>query len=184
MLFKKKQADKFDEILRVVDKNGNWTGTYKTRGEIHDNGFYHNNVAVWIINKKNMTILLEHRSPDKTKNPDRWCLVGGHIANDETPSQAAINEVKEEIGIKLKRKEVKFLCITPPVNNAKSFTYHFYFISNKIFNWFKIQKEELTEIRYINYNDWKKLVKHGSDKVAPKWNKYKIAFDLMDQILK
>jgi 8-oxo-dGTP diphosphatase len=33
--------------------------------------------------------------------PNHWDLFGGHLENDETPEQALVREVKEEIGIEL-----------------------------------------------------------------------------------
>jgi len=185
IVFKKniKKADKDNEIIRVLNPNGVWTGTYKTRKYVDDNGVYYANVAVWIINIKNKSVLIEHRSDEKRKNPGKWCLIGGHIAGDETPTLAAINEVKEEIGIKLGVKDVKFLCISNPVGKSKSFTHHFYVILNKPLKYFKIQEEEVTEIRYIKYSDWKKLIKFGSKKVSPHWDKYSKAFKILDVVL-
>jgi len=178
-----KKADKDNEIIRVLDSNGVWTGTYKTRKYVDDNGVYYANVAVWIFNVKNKTVLIEHRSDEKRKNPSKWCLVGGHVGEDETPTLAAINEVKEEVGVKLTIKDMKFLCISNPVGKSKSFTHHFYVMLNKPLKYFKIQKEEVTEIRYIKYNDWKKLIKSDSKKVSPHWDKYYKAFKILDVIL-
>ncbi|MDR1850791.1 MAG: NUDIX domain-containing protein [Mycoplasmataceae bacterium] len=186
MLLKRKPkvADKLDEILRVIDKNGEWTGRYDTRGNIHTNGNYYNNVATWIINTKNNTVLLEHRSPNKIRNPDKWCLPGGHIGGDDTPTISAQEEVKEEVGLDINIKKFKFLCISGPIDGSKSFTHHFYVLENKPRQYFKIQKEEVVEVRYVNYEDWKGLVKSNSKKVSPKWDKWSNAFELMDKVLK
>jgi len=44
-------------------------------------------------------VLLCHRSPDRTWYPDVWDLPGGHIAANESPSQALVRELREELGI-------------------------------------------------------------------------------------
>lgn len=37
--------------------------------------------------------------------PDHWDLIGGHVEEGETPEQALVREVKEELGIGLKEYE-------------------------------------------------------------------------------
>ncbi len=38
----------------------------------------------------------------KHEKYDKWLAVGGHIELDETPDQAALREVQEEVGLKIK----------------------------------------------------------------------------------
>jgi len=52
-------------------------------------------VEVFVINK-NKVLLRKH---DKYKI---WLSVGGHVELDEDPNQAAIREVKEEVGLKIR----------------------------------------------------------------------------------
>jgi 8-oxo-dGTP pyrophosphatase MutT (NUDIX family) len=94
-------------------------------------------------------------------------LPGGHIGGDDTPTISAQEEVKEEIGLHINIKKFKFLCISGPVASSKSFTHHFYILANKPYQIFKIQKEEVVEVRYVNYQAWKELVKSNSKKVSP-----------------
>jgi 8-oxo-dGTP pyrophosphatase MutT (NUDIX family) len=74
-------------------------------------------------------------------------LPGGHISKNETPSLAALNEANEEVGVKIPLKKLHYLCLTPPVGDKRSFTYHFYYIYDSAYSFFKMQKEEVTEIR-------------------------------------
>ncbi|MBI4550664.1 MAG: NUDIX domain-containing protein [Candidatus Latescibacteria bacterium] len=44
-------------------------------------------------------ILVHHRDNDpRILFPDQWSIIGGHVEDGETPEQALIREVREEIG--------------------------------------------------------------------------------------
>jgi 8-oxo-dGTP diphosphatase len=45
------------------------------------------------------TILLCHRSIGREWYPDLWDLPGGHIEEKETPSEALVRELHEEVGV-------------------------------------------------------------------------------------
>jgi 8-oxo-dGTP diphosphatase len=47
------------------------------------------------------TIFLCHRSIDREWYPDLWDLPGGHIEERETPGEALVRELQEEVGITL-----------------------------------------------------------------------------------
>jgi 8-oxo-dGTP diphosphatase len=46
--------------------------------------------------------------------PDHWDLIGGHVEEGETPEQALVREVKEELGLELKDYKFfrRFECLT------------------------------------------------------------------------
>src|SRR5215510_15363656 len=47
-------------------------------------------------------ILLGQRSPNRALYPNVWDVFGGHIEADETPEDALIRELKEELGVEPK----------------------------------------------------------------------------------
>ncbi len=53
------------------------------------------------ILRKNGTVLMCHRHPDREWVPNVWDFPGGHIAKDETPQQALARELDEELGVKI-----------------------------------------------------------------------------------
>lgn len=53
--------------------------------------------SVFVINPQNKKILLVNNKKFK-----KWVQPGGHIENNETPEEAALREVYEETGVKVK----------------------------------------------------------------------------------
>jgi len=71
-------------------------------------------VNIYIL--KGQYVLLSRRKD--TGWLDGWlCAPGGHVEENETPIQAMIREVKEELGLTLSSEELKFICVA--ARNAK-----------------------------------------------------------------
>ena len=66
-------------------------------------GFTMNLVAIWIVNSENK-LLDSKRSSNKKRYPNMWAMTAGAMNIDENMNQAIIREVKEELGIDIKRK--------------------------------------------------------------------------------
>ncbi|MEM0465180.1 MAG: NUDIX domain-containing protein [Candidatus Pacearchaeota archaeon] len=56
--------------------------------------------VICINNKKEILLLLRDNKPE-IDYPNTWGLIGGHLEKNETPIQALIREVKEEINYEL-----------------------------------------------------------------------------------
>ncbi len=62
--------------------------------------------VVCIIENNKKELLLQKKTMTYKKNPGVWTFFGGVVDKGETPKEAIIRELKEEIGIKM---GVKFL---------------------------------------------------------------------------
>lgn len=91
--------DETDEIFDLVDEQGQVIGR-ATRRECHsDPRLLHQAVHVFVFNSEG-AIFLQRRSRHKKIQPGRWdTSVGGHVAPGEPPLEAALREMKEELGI-------------------------------------------------------------------------------------
>ena len=88
-----------DEILEIVDRNGNVRGVAK-RSEIHGNPSCIHRVAHVLVFDKKGRLLLQKRSRKKDIAPGKWdTSVGGHVNAGEKILDAARREMKEELGI-------------------------------------------------------------------------------------
>lgn len=67
----------------------------------------HHHVACGLLVRTGR-VLLMHRSPAKTFNPNVWDLPGGHLEPGEDSRQALVREIREELDVS----------IAPPVGSA------------------------------------------------------------------
>lgn len=58
--------------------------------------------VVAAILRRDNTLLLCHRHPDRAWYPDVWDLPGGHVEHGETPTEALARELREELGVDLR----------------------------------------------------------------------------------
>ncbi|WP_442265979.1 NUDIX hydrolase [Tenacibaculum sp. ZS6-P6] len=87
-----------DELIDIVDEQGNYTGKTCLKSEAHKYGYFHPTVHIWIYTT-DRKILLQQRAFTKKVFPGLWDIsVAGHIGAGEIIEEAALREVQEEIG--------------------------------------------------------------------------------------
>ena len=175
-----------EEMILVLDENGNSTGEIQPRSYVHDNELWHNEIALWILNKKDKTLLLQRRAATKKRNPNKIAPCAGHVTGYDTIEESVLREAKEEYGIDIsnyKLNKIRTIRCKNPNNNC--FSNHFYILADIPLSEVKIQKEELSEVLYITLEDLKNLVFSNSPDVAIRNNKInEEIFALFDEILK
>lgn len=160
------------EYLDIVDENNQLTGKTEERNIIHEKGIWHREVAVWIMNEKG-EILLQKRAANKRQEPNKWGICAGHIEAGESVEDSMIREMEEELGIKVNMNQLEFLKIYKkqndiPNNNIKNYNFQYmYFLKT---NWniedYKIQLEELSEIKYVPFTEFEDIVKYKDENVT------------------
>ncbi len=160
------------EYLDIVDENNQLTGKTEERNIIHEKGIWHREVAVWIMNEKG-EILLQKRAANKRQEPNKWAICAGHIEAGESIEDSIIREMEEELGIKVNINQLEFLKIYKkqndiPNNNIKNYNFQYmYFLKT---NWniedYKIQLEELSEIKYVPFTEFEDIVKNKDKDVT------------------
>jgi (d)CTP diphosphatase len=56
-------------------------------------------IAAAVLQRPDGRVLLLKRSDTHTTNAGKWCFVTGYVNSQESPRDAAIRELKEELGI-------------------------------------------------------------------------------------
>lgn len=159
------------ELLDLVDENNNLTGKSIDREIIHKEGLWHREVAVIIINEEGK-MLLEKRSPLKKQSPNKWALCAGHIEAGDNPEKAIVREMEEEIGVKISIDDLEFLKVAKrdvkfnEEQYNRAFQYTYLWRTNKKESDFKVQIEELTEVRFFSIKEVKEAVENNDNNFA------------------
>ena len=139
------------ELRDLYDINSNLTGKTYYKGDTIPNGYYPMVVVVVIRNSKG-EFLMQKRS--KQKGGD-WGVTGGHPKSGETPLEGIITEVKEELGLDFSNEN--FILYDSGCDGKDC--YKMYFVNKDIdINDTKIQKEELSEVRWFSMDELKHMV--------------------------
>ena len=167
-----------EEKFDVLNQFGEFTGKIATRDECHKKGLWHRAVYAFIIDDKG-NVLLQKRSKNKKLWPNMWDVtVGGHVDSGEFGRQALIREVKEELGIELDDSDIKYLVGSTSINKKGDIiNKHYnecYLITKDIsISEIKIQKEEVSEVKYFSKDELLKRISNNydglTDKTGP-WN--------------
>ena len=118
-------------------------------------------------------ILLQKRASTKKQEPNKWSICAGHIDAGETVENAILREMEEELGIKVSIDELEFLKVYKKQNDISSnniknynFQYMYFFKTNWKIEDYKIRLEELSEIKYIPFTEFEKIVKNRDTTVT------------------
>ncbi len=153
-----------DELVEILAEDGKQVGKRVNKFVAHKKGICHGISAIALVDKKGK-LLIQKRSPNKKDEPNKWDLSSaGHIDIDETPEQAAVRELYEETGIKIKIEELKLIGTylnKIRLNNKvliNHFTYLFLIQKDININNIKIQEYEVSDIIFVDKKKYNELV--------------------------
>lgn len=150
------------ELIDIVNENNKLTGQVEERTMAHKKCLWHRHVSSWIMNKKG-EILLQRRSANKSRNPNKWAKTGGHVDCGEEVKEAIRREVKEEIGIEIPEEQIEVLEVHKSKDsNNKYFAYNFLFVVDYKIDDYILQEEEVAEVKYVTIEEME-LAKENND---------------------
>lgn len=178
-----------EEYFDVLNENGEFTGEIATRKECHEKGYWHRAVYGFIFNKNN-DVLLQKRSSNKKLWPNLWDITaGGHVLAGEFGSQALKRELAEELGVKAKDSEIKYLVGSISINIKENvINKHFnecYIVTKDIdISEIKLQEEEVSEIKWFTKQEILSRINNNfyeiTDKTGP-WNFLKRYYQMIEK---
>ena len=105
-----------DEYLDIWNDVGQPTGKKCLKDEAHQMGWFHPTVHIWFYTNT-PSLLLQKRDLSKQTFPGFWDVsVAGHVSAGETILEGALREVKEEIGLDIKQKDLKLIDVRKNTN--------------------------------------------------------------------
>ena len=149
-----------DEIIDVVDEFDNLIGK-EWKSKCHEKGLWHRCAAVVVINTKG-ELLLQMRSPTKLISPNMYCTsVAGHVVEDESYEDAAVRELKEELGIVSELHPIgKFHYNIPlPLGKINKEHYHLYYCVHD--GPFDIEKHAISFVKFFSLEEIKTMIKEN-----------------------
>ena len=138
------------EKRALFDCNGKATKKFYCKGEDIPKGYYPMVVMVCIQNSSDK-FLMQRRSVSKGGD---WGVTGGHVNFEESPDDALIREVKEELGVDIEKKPILFSygC------DGKD-CFNMYYVKQDIdLSKVVIQKEELSDVKWFCIEELEEMV--------------------------
>ena len=157
----------------VYDRDRRPTGQILPRGAAHDSALCQIAIHVCLFNERG-EILIQRRSMAKKGYPGFWDFsVGGGVLTGETVREAAVREVREELGIEIS--------VTDPAAVTLSFEGGFddFFLVdwNGSLTELRLQPEEVTDVRWASCEEILSMLENGT--FAPFWPSFvRLLFDL------
>jgi isopentenyldiphosphate isomerase len=141
----------------VYDIGGNPTGYAKTKNDVWTFEEYHLGASLWIVNHSGY-LLIQKRAASKRRHPNVWCNIGGSVISGESSRQGCVREVEEEVGIKVKEKELVFLQRSVFKNTINDdYVLMYDFPIEKVV----IQPEEVSEVKWASIDEIENLFTQG-----------------------
>lgn len=159
---------KIKQKIIIVDRNDNIIG-YKDAEVLKKEDIYRVS-ALWVTNS-NKEILLARRHRSKSHHPRKWGpAVAGTVDEGESYEENIIKEAEEELGL----KNIK------PIPGPKTktegkyhhFTQWYTLIIDKNISEFKIQKDEVEEIKWFSREELSKELETHPKEFLPRIKKY------------
>lgn len=142
------------EYRDLYDENRKPTGEKVAKGQKFADGRYIVVVMVFIENSKGQ-LLLQKRSAVKG---GKWATTGGHPTSGQSSLEGICQEVKEELGLDVDKKQFKLLRTT---KTPKTFVDLYYMQSDVDVKDLTLQKEEVQDVAWFSKKQILELVKNN-----------------------
>lgn len=107
-------------------------------------------VNVFVINKNK--VLLGRRANTGWMD-GRLCPPGGHVEKGETPTQAIIREIQEELGVSVKQEDLEFACVAARNTSPTEYVAYEFVIRDKDYPFHNAEPEKCSELVWVDMND-------------------------------
>jgi len=158
------------EYWDIYNVNREVTGKTIKRGDAFAEGEYYVCCEIWIMNSKQQ-ILMTQRHPAK-KAGGLWEFSGGGVLAGETTKQAAVREIKEELGLRIDESELHLLEI---FKNRNYFMDIYVVRKDFDLNEIILQPDEVVDVKFLSSEGVLKMITENKvvKSVATRYEMYK-----------
>ena len=147
------------ELINIYDNKRRKTEKIVKRNSKKNKNEYDLSIQIWIMND-NEEIILTKRNNNKYTYPNLWECTEGVVDFNETSLEAAIREVKEELGIDIFPNEIVKLKIDKEKEYPK-YTDIYLCRKNVLLSEIKLQKEEYQDVKIVNEKEYNLMCKNN-----------------------
>lgn len=154
------------EYMDVRDYDGNKRGFYVERGRHHHKDWWYLCIHAYVYTPDGK-FLIQRRSLEKRYFPGIWDITCGAADMGETSLDAAIREVKEELGLDVSGFETHFV----GTSHCYDCVNHVYFFKGEFtLDDLTLQKEEVMDARFIDKSELMEFIRNSEFK-DPEYHK-------------
>lgn len=160
------------ELLDIRNADGSLSGQVKARDLVHRDGDAHGVSHVWVVRPNKIgtfDVLLQKRSKDKETYPKVYDVsCAGHLSAGDDYIEAAVREMKEELGLIIKSEDLIFIGINDiticeefhgvPINDHEISNIYVYVCDVSI-DKLRLQKSEVEAVRWFESRKCAQLMK-------------------------
>lgn len=173
-----------EEMIDVLDENGVKTGEVLTRKDVHKLGLWHKIIVIAIIDKDNQ-ILMQQRSFTKDTCPGKWDIsAAGHVSAGQTPLEAAVREINEEVGIEIEEKDLDYILtykkesyVREDYKDKQIFDCYIAKVEEINMENIILQESEVADAKLVTKEEFKNMVESGNMVKRPEF--YKALLDYL-----
>ncbi|MDT0607234.1 NUDIX hydrolase [Croceitalea rosinachiae] len=161
-----------DELIDILNSEGNYTGQTALKSEAHLNGLFHQTIHVWFYTEHG-EVLLQQRGKNKSTYPLKWDVsVAGHIGASESFELGAIREVEEEIGVSITSEQLDKIGVFKTEKRHsqaffdREFNHTFLCLLDKKLTLIK-QESEVEDLKWLSLNEFEGWVQEEHPDLVP-----------------
>ncbi len=142
----------------ILNAQGTPTGKTVVRGRTFLRpGEYHLVVHIWIVSSSGQ-LLIQKRSKEKKLMPGEWAATGGSAISGESSLNAAKRELAEELGIKARENELRFI---KRIKRRNSLVDVWFILCDTPAENLTLQKGEVALARWVDTKTFSEMVEKG-----------------------
>ncbi len=159
-----------DEYWDLYDVKRNFLGRSIKRGDAFAEGEYYVCCEIW-VQSSNGLLLMTQRHPNK-KAGGLWEFTGGGVLAGETTKQAAVRELKEELGVTIEESALHLL----EVYKHKNYFMDIFTVKKDLeINNLVLQTDEVIDAKWVSIEELMKMIEEKEVvwSVGLRYEKYK-----------